>query len=648
MTAIGNGAIHPELWGRAYNSRMSSPIRVLDDLTVARIAAGEVVERPASVVKELVENSLDAGADEIRVEVQAGGRRLIRVADNGQGIAADQVELAFQKHATSKIRASADLDHIGTLGFRGEALASIASVSHVTLITRAAGEDAGMRLRIDNGEFLARQAVGAPAGTVITAENLFNAVPARLKFLRNETTEAAHIQDVVVHYALAYPDRRFSLVSNGRTAFQSPGTGELEDTLIAAFGLDVARELIAIRHDPALPRPGIDDDPATQVHVRGYTSPPHVHRATRRHITLFVNGRWVQDSQLTYAIAEAYRTLLPKGRHPLAVVMVQIPHEVVDVNVHPAKTEVRFRNGRPVFAAVQRAVRAAVVGQAPVAPARGDEAHWLPNLWRGEGQQRPRVDPLMAFGGGGVGSVDPGDGVDQVDAATARGAGGLASGAPLLDFELERAALRAGQGAQGTFLGGDGAALPLLRVVGQVAQMYVVAEGPDGLYLIDQHAAHERVMYERFMARAAPVASQPLLAPEPVALTRHQLGAVEEHQDTFLELGFDIQPFGEGTALVRALPEVLARRADVAETVRTVLDLAGEGGTPIQDSFEARLVRAVCKQATVKAGQTLGLAEMQALVRNLEACASPRTCPHGRPTMIVFSAERLFREFGRG
>jgi DNA mismatch repair protein MutL len=629
------------------------PIRTLDDLTVARIAAGEVVERPASVVKELVENSLDAGADEIRVEVQAGGRRLIRVADNGQGIAADEAELAFQTHATSKIRASADLDRIATLGFRGEALASIAAVSHVTLLTRATGEEAGLQLRIDNGQVVARYAIGAPPGTVISVENLFNAVPARLKFLRNETTESAHIHDVVVHYALAYPDRRFTLVSGGRTGFQSPGTGELEDTLIAAFGLNVAREMIEIRYDPAAPRPGIDDDLVAQVRVRGYTSPPHVHRATRRHITLFVNGRWIQDSHLAYAVAEAYHTLLPKGRHPLAVVMIELPHEVVDVNVHPAKTEVRFRNGRPVFAAVQRAVRAAVVGQAPVAPARGagegGDAPWLPDLWRSAGKPRPRFDPLMAFGP--ENAADEGGGREDGTEGGSEGGAARSGDAALLPFDLGRAQDRGDRAdwvAQGSYLGADGVPLPLLRVVGQVAQMYVVAEGPDGLYLIDQHAAHERVMYERFMARDTPIASQPLLAPEPVVLTRHQLGAVEDHMDSFIALGFDIEPFGADTALVRALPEVLARRADVAETVRTVLDLAGEGGTPIEDSFEARLVRAVCKQATVKAGQTLTLPEMQALVRNLEACASPRTCPHGRPTMIVFSAERLFREFGRG
>ena len=617
---------------------MPPPIRVLDDLTVARIAAGEVVERPASVVKELVENSLDAGADDVRVEVEAGGRRLIRVSDNGHGIAAEHVALAFEKHATSKIRASADLDRIQTLGFRGEALASIASVSHVTMVTRAADEDSGSRIRIDNGQVLQRQAIGAPPGTVITAENLFNAVPARLKFLRNESTEAGHIHDVVVHYALAYPDRRFTLVGNGRTLFQSPGTGELEDTLIAAFGVDVARELLAVRYDPPAAPP--DADPATLVHVRGYTSPPHVHRATRRHITLFVNGRWVQDSHLTYAIEEAYHTLVPKGRHPLAVVMIDVPHDTVDVNVHPAKTEVRFRNGRPVFAAVQRAVRAAVVGQAPVAPAgEGARTHWLPDLWRTIDRPRPRFEPVLPFDVGRSAGAGAGPGGQEaVDDDLP----------PPLDFTAARASAQASAPGQASFLGHAGADLPMLRVVGQVGQMFIVAEGPEGMYLIDQHAAHERVMYERLMARTAPPASQPLLAPEVVSLTRYQLGVVEDHQAAFIELGFDIQPFGADTALVRALPEVLAGGSDVAAAVRTVLDATADGGAPIQDAFEARLVRAVCKQASVKAGQSLSPAEMQALVRSLETCQSPRTCPHGRPTMIVLKAERLARAFGRG
>jgi DNA mismatch repair protein MutL len=577
---------------------MPQPIRVLDEITASRIAAGEVVERPASVVKELVENSLDAGATDVRVEIQAGGRRLVRVSDNGCGIPVDEVELALARHATSKIRSADDLEQVATLGFRGEALAAIASVCRVTLRSRTAGADTGLEVRVDGGAPVSRHATGTPRGTVITAEDLFHAVPARLKFLRNETTEAAHVLDLVTCYALAYPDRRFVLVRDGRTVFQSPGTGELEDTLIAALGLDVARSMIPLAVDA--PPPSVTSDGASSVvRVRGYVSPPHVHRATRRHITLFVNGRWVHDTQLAYAVIQAYHTLLPKGRFPIAIVLIGVPPAAVDVNVHPAKTEVRFRDGRPVFSAVGRAVRAAVVGGAPVAPL---------------GTLPPTPEPWGARPRPGAGR-----------------AGAVAATPPA---------------QQATYLDADGGRLPLLRVLGQIGQSYIVAEGPDGLYLIDQHAAHERIMYEQFLARGWHGAGQRLLTPEPVALSTRQGGVVEDHLDAFARVGFDIEAFGTDTVLVRSWPDVLVT-TDIAATLRTVLDLLGEGDAPIEEAFETRLVRAVCKQATVKAGQTLSPEEMRSLVRQLEETQSPRTCPHGRPTMIVLPAERLAREFGR-
>jgi len=581
----------------------NTPIRVLDDVTVARIAAGEVIERPSSVVKELVENSVDAGAREIRVEIQEGGRRLIRVSDDGHGIPADEVLLAFHRHATSKLRASEDLAVVRTLGFRGEALAAIAAVSHVTLLTAASGAAMGTRLRVDGGQVGAPEAVGAPTGTILTVENLFHAVPARLKFLRPETTEAGHIHDIVLRYALAYPERRFVLVKDGRTVFQSPGTGELEDTLISAYGVDVARAMIPLATVRTATADD-DDDARAAVGVAGYAGPPHLSRANRQHITLFVNGRWIQDSSLSFAVVQAYHTLIPKGRYPIAVVAITVRPEDVDVNVHPAKTEVRFRDARSIWDAVQRSVRRAVVGGSPVAPVGGDR------LDTGEPSAESWVAALPA-----VGPPYP-----------AR----RAQAAP------EQASLPAPEGG----------ALPMLRVVGQVAQAFIVAEGPDGMYLIDQHAAHERVMYERFMARLDGAPSQQLLSPEPVRLSSAELALVEAHGESFRRLGFDLAPFGPDTVLVRALPDVLAT-ADVAGAVRTILDATAAGGAPIEDAFEARLVRAVCKQASVKAGQTLAPDEMQALVRSLEATRSPRTCPHGRPTMIVLSAERLAREFGR-
>ncbi len=573
-------------------------IHVLDELTASRIAAGEVIERPASVVKELIENSLDAGATDIRIETQAGGRRLIRVSDNGHGIPPEQVEAAFQRHATSKIQAVADLERVSTLGFRGEALTSIAAVCHVTLLTCAAGAETGLKVRLDNGRVVSREAVGVPRGTVVTAENLFHAVPARLKFLRTDTTEAGRIHDIVTRYALAYPDRRILLVRDGRTAFQSPGTGAIEDTLVAVFGLDVAREMITVRLDAPVGAPIRARQPAWPVSVAGYVSPPHVHRATRRQITLFVNGRWVQDTSLAYAVVQAYHTLLPKGRFPLAVVLVTLPPEAVDVNVHPSKTEIRFRDSRPVFRAVERSVRRAVVGGAPVAPMGTPErSHW--------DVRRPPAsgDPLK------VGPPDTG-------------------------------------AEQTTYLDGEAAGLPVLRVVGQVAQTYIVAEGPDGLYLIDQHAAHERVLYERLMSRRGDPLLQRLLTPEAVALQPTEMAAVESHTAAFTALGFELESFGPDTALVRALPDGLGT-ADVPGLVAAVIDTALEGGDFLEEAFEERLVRAVCKQATIKAGQTLSIEEMRALVRQLEETQSPRTCPHGRPTMVVLGGERLAHEFGR-
>jgi DNA mismatch repair protein MutL len=313
---------------------MTSSIVRLDDVTASRIAAGEVVERPASVVKELIENSLDAGATNVRVEIRTGGRRLIQVVDDGCGIPADQVELAFESHATSKIRSADDLVGVRTLGFRGEALASIGAVSMVTMVSRAEGTETGTELRIDNGCLVAHRPIGSAQGTVVTVENLFQAVPARLAFLRREATEAGRVQEVVSRYALACPDRRFTFVRDGRTALSSPGSGALEDALVAVFGVEVAREMLPIAHgapeeafaehrSPAVSSgdaaAAYSGSPAGSVTVTGYVSPPHVHRATRKHIALFVNGRWVQDRQLSFAVVQAYHTLLPKSRFPIAV-----------------------------------------------------------------------------------------------------------------------------------------------------------------------------------------------------------------------------------------------------------------------------------------------------------------------------------------
>jgi DNA mismatch repair protein MutL len=587
------------------------PIRLLPPEVAGKIAAGEVVERPASVVKEIVENSIDAGASDVRVEIREGGRRLIRVADNGCGIPAGEVALAFARHATSKLSAVDDLDHIATLGFRGEALASIAAVSQVTVLTRPREQTMGHYLRVEAGQITRQEARGGPAGTVVTVENLFHNMPARLKFLRTPQTEAGHIHDVVTHYALAYPDIHFELTADGRQAFRSSGNGELYDVLIAVYGLEIAEQMLVVDGAEASDEPQATPNGPSQPVVFGYSSTPALHRANRSYISFFVNRRWIQDRSLAHAVAQAYHTLLPVGRHPLAVIFVELDPGEVDVNVHPAKREVKFRDGHKVFGAVQRAVRRALVERAPVPDLGHPPRTWAAPDWE-------RRQTLLSAG--------PGEAMTTQMAMEIYRTGDL--------------------GAEPQPVGP--VRLPLLRVVGQVGQTYIVAEGPQGMYLIDQHAAHERVLYERMMAEHSQqaVASQTLLEPLMLDLDPLLAGALDEHLAMLNYVGFRIEAFGGTSYLLRAVPSILVV-PDVRAAVVDILEMLRQGEDALAAEAEAGLVAAVCKRAAVKAGQTLSPDEMQQLVRQLEQCDSPRTCPHGRPTVLHFSVERLEKEFGR-
>lgn len=590
------------------------PIRLLPPDVADKIAAGEVVERPASVVKELLENSIDAGATDIHIEIREGGRRLIRVADNGSGIPADQVALAFARHATSKLGAVEDLDHIATLGFRGEALASIAAVSQVTLLTRPRDQEIGQFLHLEGGEIRRQEGRGGPAGAVLTVENLFFNMPARVKFLRQPQTETGHIHTAVSHYALAHPAIRFRLTADGRTLFQSSGNGKLLDVLIALYGLETAEQMIEIEADADEEAPAYGA-PAHGLTVHGFVGVPALHRATRSHIVLFCNRRWIQDRSLVHAIAQAYHTLLPVGRHPVAVVLLELPADGVDVNVHPTKREVKFRHSNQVFSAVQRAVRRTLLDQAPIPTVGASPRTWSSPDWgRRDSLLRPEgaVTPQMALE-----FYRPPDGLD-LDAVEA----------PLEPVGPVR--------------------LPLLRVVGQVGQTYIVAEGPQGMYLIDQHAAHERVLYEQMMAghSGGAIASQALLEPLHLNLDP-QLGAVlEENLEALNQIGFQLEPFGGASYLLRAVPAILVV-PDLEAALIDILELLRQGDDPLASRAEERLIATVCKRAAIKAGQTLAPDEMQELVRQLEQCASPRTCPHGRPTVVHFTVEQLEREFGR-
>ncbi|MCC7447322.1 MAG: DNA mismatch repair endonuclease MutL [Anaerolineae bacterium] len=599
------------------------PIHILPEVVASQIAAGEVVERPASVVKELIENALDAGAHNIRVEVEAGGRRLIRITDDGCGIPGAESELAFERHATSKLLTVDDLQHIQTLGFRGEALASIASVAQVTLLTLTAAETAGTLLRMEGGRLLDHRAAGTPVGTVITVENLFFNTPARLKFLKAETTERRHIDMVVTRYAMAYPNVRFTLVQDGRVTFTSDGTGDLADVLIEVLGVETMHEMLPVNPVDS----GRADLP--NITVYGYTSAPHVNRNTRSHITLFVNGRHIQDTGLTFAVCQAYHTLMPADRYPIAVLMITLPPEDVDVNVHPAKSEVRFRSADAVFSAVQRAVRRAVTDDPSIPSATPPRT--LDDILSMRPQSTPTAEPFdfPAF--------DAGRRSQQIGPIN-----------PPMPIEAERSVETSVPNTPSVDLTQRPRTLPPLRVVGQIGAMYIVAEGPAGMYLVDQHAAHERILFELFMLEQAnrPTVTQQTLDSVAVELPAASARLLEEHLESLQAIGFDIEPFGGNTFRVRAIPALFANRLP-QDAITAILDDLDAGAELGASTLEKTILLRVCKAAAVKAGQVLSYDEMQTLLRQLERCATPRTCPHGRPTIFHMSSDDLAKAFKR-
>jgi len=583
-------------------------IRKLSDDVVAQIAAGEVIERPTSVVKELVENSLDGGANNIHVSITSDGRRKIQISDDGQGITAEEVDLAFTRHATSKLETANDLYQIRTLGFRGEALASIASVSHIHMTTRHRDQDVGTFIQLEGSNVVARRSVGAPAGTVIRVEHLFYNTPARLKFLKSETNEKRQIASLITRYAMAYPAIRFILEQDQREVVHAGGSGQLADVLVNVMGLDTFKNMLEV--DPGEEYQGI--------RVVGYTSTPNLHRADRSRITLFVNGRWVQDTGLTHAVVQAYHTLMMTGRYPLAILLIELPPDQVDVNVHPTKAEVRFQSHEAVFSAIQRAVRRSLIEHARVPNFRAANAF---------GSNRPGK-PFDRQLDMGLDSIEPGRrALNQHEAS----------------FTDDPSAIPDGLGTPA-----KPRTLPILRLIGQVAASYIVAEGPAGLYLIDQHAAHERVLYEQFMADYARQKSvaQYALEAQTIQVSVSEARLIESNLDALTILGFELEAFGPNLFIIRSVPAILAD-ADPVEVITGIVQDLEADEQPGQKIIEAKIILRVCKTAAIKAGQVISLEQMQSLIRQLERCASPLTCPHGRPTLIHLSSDQLAREFGR-
>ena len=590
------------------------PIHVLPPDVSSMIAAGEVTERPASVVKELIENSLDAGATEISIELRGGGVDLIRVVDNGVGIARDEAELAFQRFATSKLVDPSDLGSIATLGFRGEALPSIAAVSHATMVTRPPAETSGTRVEVSEGRVVGNSPEGAAPGTSVTVRQLFRNVPARRKFLRSAAAEAGRTQTLVARYTLAYPTVRFSMRVEDSEVIVSTGSGDAREAVAAVYGAAVAEAMLEL----ASPGP---PDGGRAPRVSGMIAPGSVSRSNRNQVTIFVNGRWVQNRMLSYALQEAYHGFLPERRYPVAVVEVAMPYGDVDVNVHPGKSEVRFRHEGSVFAALQQAVRQTLTAHSPV-PELGAASVPRPS------PAQPAVEhsfwPVGPPGASVGGEPEPQAVVGQPVRHEDHGTGPVLATPSLA----------------------PSAALPSLRVLGQVQSTYIAAEGPDGVYLIDQHAAHERVLFERVKAEALAGAPevQGLMEPVTIALDHRQSELLEAHGELVRQMGFQVEPFGGSAYILRGVSTLIGQ-SDPARSFLDVLDLMSEGGG--FESWEDRAAYSIACHGAIRAGKTLTTEEMAELGRQLEGCEQPHTCPHGRPTMIHMSSARLEREFGR-
>jgi DNA mismatch repair protein MutL len=599
---------------------MPAPIRILPEDLANRIAAGEVIERPASVLKELVENALDAEARTIAVAVQGAGRRLMRVSDDGHGMSRDDALLAFERHATSKIRAAADLGCITTLGFRGEALPSIASVSRVTLTTCPQLGAPGTWLELDGGVIRQVREWTGPVGTSVEVRQLFFNTPARLKFLKSRQTELGHMLTAMSQLALAHPGIRFRFTHEQQTLLDLPSVQTIHERLAALWGAEVGRQLLPIEE-----REGA-------LLVSGFVSPPTWSRAARDALYLFVNGRAVRDRILLHALYEAYRHVLPEKRYPMAFVFLTLPPQDVDVNVHPHKTEVRFAQPDLVHAVVREAVQrglasssrqaisppvdlhsaasppppSAAQGHQPWPTAIGDDSPSLPPSHRPELAVSSPSPPAMPFA--------EGRSVERPPLAPT----------PLVPISG-------------------------LRPLGQIHHSFIVADGPDGLYVFDQHALQERILYEILKAgfRAKGVPRQQLLFPATIELPPAAMAWFDEFRGLLERIGFEAEPFGGTTVVLRSVPAVLADYAYLEIYRDTLAALAATGRTsPYDEIVEEMLASLACHNA-IKINRPLDLSEMRRLLDEFAAVGAPATCPHGRPLALTIPIAELRRRFHR-
>jgi DNA mismatch repair protein MutL len=659
-------------------------IRILPDQVANKIAAGEVVERPASVLKELLENSLDAGAGEMRIEVESGGRRLIRIVDDGSGMLRDDALLAFERHATSKLRDVRDLLSISTLGFRGEALPSIASVSRLLLETRSEEETTGTRIEIAGGKMLRCEEAALGRGTSIAVRDLFYNVPARKKFLRTEQTELAHVASLVTHYSLAHPGKTFQLTSGAAELLYVTPVGTRRERVYQVFGSQTLEDLVDIGTrerdlfvaDPEAPsRDAPGDPPTRRFKLTGFFSRPQVQKGNRNSIYIFVNGRLIRDRLLLHALSSAYHNLIPPSAYPFALLFLECAPEEVDVNVHPSKTEVRFRHGSFVHDFVRDTLRdrlmesrpAPAFSPAPRPAGAGQPVARLPYSEFSQmlENQAPPAESLEAAPAGpplpGPAEAPPED--EALPDFTLRPA---APPAERLDFSAPPIEVAPGPPPSGKLsrrldMHGEFPAeaipppesslsvLSDLRPLGQIHESFIVAAGRDGLWIVDQHVAHERILFEQAMRQRAAgrVETQRLLLPLVVQLTAAQQIDYARIADELHASGFETEPFGNRTIAVKAAPAAVGA-GDLERILFEILEIAeGEPrGAPLDDLRRAICASIACR-AAIKINTRLDAAKMEWLLRALAATDCPMSCPHGRPIALHYSTREILKAFHR-
>ncbi len=653
-----------------------SRIRILPEAVANKIAAGEVVERPASVVKELLENAIDAGAKTIRVEVEVGGKRMIRVIDDGHGMAHDDALLAFERHATSKLRSADDLLSIATLGFRGEALPTIAAVSRLLLETRDEGEAEGTRIEFAGGKLMGVKPAGLPAGTTISVADIFYCVPARRKFLKSDTTELGHIASLVTHYALANPGKQFVLTTPAQEIINCPPAEKLADRVYQLFGKQALEELVEIPavsspFRAAITEPQLEEgEEKASLTVSGFTSRPDIQRMNRNGIYIFVNRRLVRDRLILHAIHEAYRNILPPAVFPATLLFLEMPYDEVDVNVHPAKIEVRFRRSQFVHDFVRDTIRQALMGARPIASfaaaAASPQAGFSGNgSFSGgitpspveSGVPRAILPPMEEIGlGSGVGS----DGGFDLTGAPMRPVeqripftSGAAFGAALEPAQISQA------GNWAANLAAPSADVPAslprpeqiadLKPLGQVSASFIIAVNGEGLWIVDQHVAHERVLFEQHLEarRAGRVEAQRMLMPLVIELSPRQIVIFEKIAEELAANGFEVEPMGPKSVAIQAVPAGVGA-PDAEKLLTEILDgIERENAAISIDTLQAKIAASTACHAAIKVNMPLEHSKMEWLLDALAKTACPMSCPHGRPVVLRYSLKEIEKAFHR-